>query len=66
MEKLDQQDRSRSVMDWSVFALFRIIAGIGVVTLTGLMVFTFADVLLRYIFNRPTVGGFEFRNMRQP
>ncbi len=59
MEKLDQQDRSRSVTDGSISALFRIIAGIGVVTLTGLMVFTFADVVLRYIFNRPTVGGFE-------
>ena len=32
---------------------------IGVVTLTGLMLFTFADVLLRYVFNRPTIGGFE-------
>jgi tripartite ATP-independent transporter DctM subunit len=34
-------------------------AAVGGVTLTALMCFTFGDVLLRYVFNRPTVGGFE-------
>ena len=46
-------------MDCAVSGLGRVIAAIGVVTLTALMLFTFADVLLRYVFNRPTVGGFE-------
>lgn len=59
MEKLNENNRSRFFLDWPVSGLVRIIAGIGVVTLTALMLFTFADVLLRYIFNRPTVGGFE-------
>jgi tripartite ATP-independent transporter DctM subunit len=59
MGKLNENNRSRLFIDRSVSGLVRIIAGIGAVTLAGLMVFTFGDVLLRYIFNRPTVGGFE-------
>ncbi len=59
MKKLNENNRSRFSLDWPVSGLVRIIAGMGVVTLTGLMLFTFIDVLLRYIFNRPTVGGFE-------
>ena len=59
MEKSDPNNGHRLSIDWAVSGLSHVIAAIGVVTLTGLMLFTFADVLLRYVFNRPTIGGFE-------
>jgi tripartite ATP-independent transporter DctM subunit len=59
MEKLDENRNTESSVGWPILGFVRIITGIGAVTLTGLVFFTFVDVVLRYIFNRPTVGGFE-------
>ena len=59
MEKVEKSNRDRSAIDRPISVFVRIIAGIGAVALAGLMLFTFWDVLMRYVFNRPTIGGFE-------
>jgi len=59
MEKMDENKNSGFFVGGPISGFVRIISGIGAVTLIGLVFFTFADVVLRYIFNRPTVGGFE-------
>ena len=59
MDNSDENRSGGSALAWPISGLTHIITGVGAAALTGLVFFTFVDVVLRYIFNRPTVGGFE-------
>lgn len=41
----------------------RVIHGVGLVVLAAMMFLTFADVTLRYIFNRPISGSFDLTEL---
>jgi TRAP-type C4-dicarboxylate transport system permease small subunit len=55
--------RAADSLNRVIHPLSRVIHGVGIGALAAMMFLTFADVSLRYVFNRPIIGAFDLTEL---